>query len=153
MYAILRYLSITPQLQKLYASEATAEHITWHANHQTEEGSMCYPTNPLNEELQNLWHVGVLKQDNATNQAFMMHGALIWTVNHLPTYGMVSVWSTTDVIGDQFDHPYHMNKEAFTKNQVQRKVACPKITGKQNRDWVAEFSSAVEVPLILPPGY
>ncbi|KAK4400286.1 hypothetical protein Sango_1134700 [Sesamum angolense] len=36
---ILRYLSLTPLLQKLYASKMTAEHMTWHANHQTEEGS------------------------------------------------------------------------------------------------------------------
>ena len=42
LYAILRYLSITPRLEKLNASKATAERITWHANNQTEEGSMCH---------------------------------------------------------------------------------------------------------------
>ncbi|KAL0409371.1 UNVERIFIED_CONTAM: hypothetical protein Sradi_1871500 [Sesamum radiatum] len=41
-YAILRYLPLTPRLQRLYASETTAEQITWHANHHTEEGSMCH---------------------------------------------------------------------------------------------------------------
>ncbi|KAL0402128.1 UNVERIFIED_CONTAM: hypothetical protein Slati_4242700 [Sesamum latifolium] len=41
-YAILRYLPLTPRLQRLYASEATAEHMTWHTNHQTKEGSMCH---------------------------------------------------------------------------------------------------------------
>ncbi|KAL0294906.1 UNVERIFIED_CONTAM: hypothetical protein Scaly_2540100 [Sesamum calycinum] len=44
LYAILRYLSLTPCLQRLYALEATAEQMTWHANHQTEEGSMCHPS-------------------------------------------------------------------------------------------------------------
>ncbi|KAK4397753.1 hypothetical protein Sango_1250800 [Sesamum angolense] len=43
-YAILRYLPLTPQLQKLYASKATTEHMTWHDNHQMEEGSMCHPS-------------------------------------------------------------------------------------------------------------
>ncbi|KAL0410953.1 UNVERIFIED_CONTAM: hypothetical protein Slati_3685000 [Sesamum latifolium] len=32
-YAILRYLPLTSRLQRLYASEATAEQMTWHANH------------------------------------------------------------------------------------------------------------------------
>ncbi|KAL0362166.1 UNVERIFIED_CONTAM: hypothetical protein Scaly_1171800 [Sesamum calycinum] len=41
-YAVLRYLLITPRLQRLYASQATAEQMTWHANHQTEERSMCH---------------------------------------------------------------------------------------------------------------
>ncbi|KAL0448570.1 UNVERIFIED_CONTAM: hypothetical protein Slati_1413400 [Sesamum latifolium] len=45
LYAVLRYLPLTPRLQRLYASEATAKQMTWHANHQTEEGSMCHPSN------------------------------------------------------------------------------------------------------------
>ncbi|KAL0449530.1 UNVERIFIED_CONTAM: hypothetical protein Slati_1509400 [Sesamum latifolium] len=43
-YAILWYLLLTPRLQRLYASQATAEQMTWHANHQTEEGSMYHPS-------------------------------------------------------------------------------------------------------------
>ena len=31
------YLPLIPRLQRLYASQATAEHMTWHANHETEE--------------------------------------------------------------------------------------------------------------------
>ncbi|KAL0409440.1 UNVERIFIED_CONTAM: hypothetical protein Sradi_1878400 [Sesamum radiatum] len=42
-YAVLRCLSITPRLQRLYASQVTAKQMTWHPNHQTEEGSMCHP--------------------------------------------------------------------------------------------------------------
>ncbi|KAL0295007.1 UNVERIFIED_CONTAM: hypothetical protein Sangu_3206300 [Sesamum angustifolium] len=42
---VLRYLPLTPHLQRLYASPATAEHITWHASHVTEEDSMCHPSN------------------------------------------------------------------------------------------------------------
>ncbi|KAL0443931.1 UNVERIFIED_CONTAM: hypothetical protein Slati_2115800 [Sesamum latifolium] len=43
-YAIIRYLPLTPRLRRLYASEATAEQMTWHANHQMEEGSICHPS-------------------------------------------------------------------------------------------------------------
>ncbi|KAL0362000.1 UNVERIFIED_CONTAM: hypothetical protein Scaly_1155200 [Sesamum calycinum] len=43
-YAVLRYLLLTPRFQSLYSSEATDEHMTWHATHQTVEGSMCYPS-------------------------------------------------------------------------------------------------------------
>ncbi|KAL0337474.1 UNVERIFIED_CONTAM: hypothetical protein Scaly_2022500 [Sesamum calycinum] len=43
-YAVLRYLPLTPCLQRLYASPATAEHMTWHASHVTEEDSMCHPS-------------------------------------------------------------------------------------------------------------
>ncbi|KAL0356158.1 UNVERIFIED_CONTAM: hypothetical protein Sradi_4062700 [Sesamum radiatum] len=39
-YAVLRYLPLTPRLQRLYASPATVEHMTWHANHVTEE-ALC----------------------------------------------------------------------------------------------------------------
>ncbi|KAL0396197.1 UNVERIFIED_CONTAM: hypothetical protein Scaly_0068100 [Sesamum calycinum] len=35
------YAILTPRLQRFYAS-ATAEQITWHANHHTEEESMCH---------------------------------------------------------------------------------------------------------------
>ncbi|KAL0435230.1 UNVERIFIED_CONTAM: hypothetical protein Sradi_0230900 [Sesamum radiatum] len=42
-YAILRYLPITPRLQRLYASNTTVEHMSWHATHETESGVMCHP--------------------------------------------------------------------------------------------------------------
>ncbi|KAL0325329.1 UNVERIFIED_CONTAM: hypothetical protein Sradi_5102200 [Sesamum radiatum] len=41
-YAVLRYLPLTPHLQRLYASPATPEHMTWHVSHVTEEDSMCH---------------------------------------------------------------------------------------------------------------
>ncbi|KAK4385942.1 hypothetical protein Sango_2718200 [Sesamum angolense] len=43
-YVVLRYLSLTPYLQRLYSSRATTDHMTWHATHQIEEGSMCHPS-------------------------------------------------------------------------------------------------------------
>ncbi|KAL0433743.1 UNVERIFIED_CONTAM: hypothetical protein Slati_2708600 [Sesamum latifolium] len=44
-YAVLRYLPITPRLQRLYVFKITVEQMTWHAPHQTEEGSMVHPSN------------------------------------------------------------------------------------------------------------
>ncbi|KAL0448040.1 UNVERIFIED_CONTAM: hypothetical protein Slati_1931900 [Sesamum latifolium] len=49
---------------------------------------------PLIEELQKLWHVGVLTRDSARDERFAMRAALMWTVNDLPAYGMASGWST-----------------------------------------------------------
>ncbi|KAL0445304.1 UNVERIFIED_CONTAM: hypothetical protein Slati_2253100 [Sesamum latifolium] len=106
---------------------------------------------------------------------------LMWIVNDLLAHGMAFGWSTAGVIGypicmqdtrafylqngskacyfdchSQFlppDHSYRRNNKAFTKNRVERKVACPRLTGEQIRDWVEEFSVAVELPLSLPNGY
>ncbi|KAL0406028.1 UNVERIFIED_CONTAM: hypothetical protein Slati_3916700 [Sesamum latifolium] len=100
----------------------------------------------LIEELQNLWHVGVLTRDSARDETFAMRVTLMWTVNDLPAYGMASGWFLLVLWGVQ-------NKKAFTKNRVERKVARPKLTGEQIRDWVEEFSPAVEVSLSLPDGY
>ncbi|KAL0462260.1 UNVERIFIED_CONTAM: hypothetical protein Slati_0113600 [Sesamum latifolium] len=43
-YATLRYLPITLQLQRLYASNTTSEHMSWHATHETESGVMYHPS-------------------------------------------------------------------------------------------------------------
>ncbi|KAL0417047.1 UNVERIFIED_CONTAM: hypothetical protein Slati_3536600 [Sesamum latifolium] len=124
---------------------------------------------------------GVLTRDSARDETFAMCVVLMWTVNDLPAYGMASGWSSAGVMGcpvcmedtrvfylhngrkacyfdchRQFlppDHPYRRNKKAFTKNRVERKLARPRLTGEQIRDWVEEFSPAVEVPLSLPDRY
>ncbi|KAL0454599.1 UNVERIFIED_CONTAM: hypothetical protein Slati_0799100 [Sesamum latifolium] len=94
---------------------------------------------PLIEELQNLWHEGVQMRDNAKDEIFTMRAALMWTVNDLPAYGMASGWSTTGVMGC----PVCMeDTRAFYLQN-----------GEQIRDWVEEFSVAVEAPLLHPDGY
>ncbi|KAL0349543.1 UNVERIFIED_CONTAM: hypothetical protein Sradi_4103500 [Sesamum radiatum] len=120
---------------------------------------------PLIEELLQLWHVGVRTYDHATDRAFMMRAALMWTVNNVPAYGMVFGWSTTGVMGCPicmddtrafhlqhgrkacyFDchrqflfahHSYRRNKKAFTKNGIENKVAHSRLTGDQILDRVA----------------
>ncbi|KAL0356090.1 UNVERIFIED_CONTAM: hypothetical protein Sradi_4055900 [Sesamum radiatum] len=110
-----------------------------------------------------------------------MRAVLMWTVNDLPAYGMASGWSTAGVVGClvcmddtrafhlqhgrktcYFDchrqflpdhHPYQRNKKAFMKNRVENKVACPRLSGNQLLDWVADIIPVVEMPLSLPKGY
>ncbi|KAL0462817.1 UNVERIFIED_CONTAM: hypothetical protein Slati_0169300 [Sesamum latifolium] len=53
----------------------------------------------LIEELQNLWHTGILTRDSARDEIFAMRAVLMWTVNDLPAYGMASGWSFAGVMG------------------------------------------------------
>ncbi|XP_055960661.1 uncharacterized protein LOC126668629 [Mercurialis annua] len=43
-YRKMFYFPITPRLQRLYASTATAKHMTWHAEHEMVDGKMCHPS-------------------------------------------------------------------------------------------------------------
>ena len=38
------YLPLILRLQRFYTSQATAEHMTWHANHEIKEDLMCHPS-------------------------------------------------------------------------------------------------------------
>ncbi|KAL0453664.1 UNVERIFIED_CONTAM: hypothetical protein Slati_1344500 [Sesamum latifolium] len=79
-YAVLWYLPLTPRLQRLYSSRSTTEHMTWHATYQTEEGSMCHPSDAearkhfdqmypdFAEEPRNVW-LGLCTDD------FMLHAS------------------------------------------------------------------------------
>ncbi|CAH9097537.1 unnamed protein product [Cuscuta europaea] len=40
----LYYLPIAPRLQRMYASTATAKHMTWHVEHETKEVMMSHPS-------------------------------------------------------------------------------------------------------------
>ncbi|KAK4383955.1 hypothetical protein Sango_3104500, partial [Sesamum angolense] len=53
---------------------------------------------PLTEELLQLWYVGVRMYEQATDNAFIMRAALMWTVNDLPACGMASRWSIARVM-------------------------------------------------------
>lgn len=43
-HKVFRYLPSIPQLRRLYASEATARHMTWHADHEMKNGIMSHPS-------------------------------------------------------------------------------------------------------------
>ncbi|CAH9080101.1 unnamed protein product [Cuscuta epithymum] len=40
----LFYLPLAPRLKRIYASNVTAKHMTWHVEHETKEGLMCHPS-------------------------------------------------------------------------------------------------------------
>ena len=41
---MMYYFPLSPRLQRLYASEATAAHMRWHDEHQQDDGTMCHPS-------------------------------------------------------------------------------------------------------------
>ncbi|KAJ8765474.1 hypothetical protein K2173_014596 [Erythroxylum novogranatense] len=41
------YFPLTPRLQRLYASDVTASHMRWHAEHEQEDGVMTHPSDAL----------------------------------------------------------------------------------------------------------
>ncbi|KAK4395872.1 hypothetical protein Sango_1741500 [Sesamum angolense] len=124
-YAILRYLPLTHPLQRLYASEVTVEQMTWHANHQMGEESMC--------------HLSDAEACRYFDQTYLNFAAQPRNVTlGLCTNGFA---------------PIIRNKKAFTKNRVERKVASIRLKEEHIHDWVEESSLAVEVPLSLPDGY
>ncbi|XP_050217634.1 uncharacterized protein LOC126668486 [Mercurialis annua] len=43
-YSKMFYFPITPRLKRLYASKATARHMTWHADHEMDGDKMCHPS-------------------------------------------------------------------------------------------------------------
>ena len=49
---------------------------------------------PLVEELNELWDVGVEMFDVSSKELFQLHAALLWTINDFPTYGDISGCST-----------------------------------------------------------
>ena len=49
---------------------------------------------PLIDELNDLWDVGVETYDASTKQNFCMRAAILWTINDFPAYANLSGWST-----------------------------------------------------------
>ncbi|XP_016488848.1 uncharacterized protein LOC107805567 isoform X2 [Nicotiana tabacum] len=49
---------------------------------------------PLIEELNELWEIGIETFDASTRQNFKLHASLLWTINDFPAYENLSGWST-----------------------------------------------------------
>ncbi|KAK4382016.1 hypothetical protein Sango_2913500 [Sesamum angolense] len=127
--------------KRLYYSRTTAEHVMWYAIYQMKEGSICYPSDAK------AWkHFDWIYPDFVEElyNTFITWETLMWIVNDIPAYGMVSGWSTAGVIecsicvndtcafhlqhgrkACYFDchkwfllkhYPYRSNKKAFMKN-------------------------------------
>ncbi|XP_052176708.1 uncharacterized protein LOC127791014 [Diospyros lotus] len=74
---------------------------------------------PLIEELQELWEVGVETFDASVHQNFKMHAALLWTINDFPAYGNLSSWSTKGKLACPC-----CNKDAFSMRLNNSRKQC-----------------------------
>ncbi|KAK2426327.1 hypothetical protein QL285_025010 [Trifolium repens] len=101
---------------------------------------------PLIDDLKRLWN-GVATYDISKKRNFNMKGALMWTINDFPAYGMLSGWGTHGKLGcpicmmdtkaftlhnggkaTWFDchrrflpsnHPFRRNKNAFVHGEIE----------------------------------
>ncbi|XP_042969124.1 uncharacterized protein LOC122301817 [Carya illinoinensis] len=49
---------------------------------------------PLLDKLKELWEEGIHTYDAYSGEHFMLHAALLWTINDFPAYANISGWST-----------------------------------------------------------
>ncbi|XP_020550342.1 uncharacterized protein LOC110012142 [Sesamum indicum] len=144
-FKVLRYLPLIPRLKRLYASNYTCEHMTWHANNPSSEESMAHPSHgeawkhfdrthpsfasdarndldiflrPLIDELKILWTIGVQAYDVCKKQNFNMRAALLWTISDFPANAMVSGWSTHGLLAC----PYCMERTKSFRLRYGRKA-------------------------------
>ncbi|XP_042964577.1 uncharacterized protein LOC122298784 [Carya illinoinensis] len=75
---------------------------------------------PLIDELLELWAHGVPTYDASTKEMFMLHAALLWTINDFPAYGNLSGWSTKG------------------------KLACPSCNASTDSNWLKKRKRTTE---------
>ncbi|CAH9118198.1 unnamed protein product [Cuscuta europaea] len=106
--SVLRYLPLTPRLQRLYASRQTAESMIWHSTHESIGNLMGHPSDS------EAWkHIDNLYPDFASDprnvrlalcsDGFATHGQYgasysCWPVI-LTTYNLPPGWSTAGILG------------------------------------------------------
>ncbi|XP_043814060.1 uncharacterized protein LOC122723981 [Manihot esculenta] len=132
-YSKMYYMPITPRLQRLYASNATAKDITCAEKRNVRLGlctdgfqpfGQSRPRNPKDKldvylqplvtELEDLWENGVETYDAFNKENFNLRAALMWTISDFPAYAMLSGWSTAG----RTACPYYMeNSDAFDKRR------------------------------------
>ncbi|XP_050213117.1 uncharacterized protein LOC126664651 [Mercurialis annua] len=77
-YRKMFYFSITPILQRLYASKATAKHMMWHAEHKMVDGKMCHPSDS------SAWkHFSEFHTEFAEEVRNIRLGCVLMSFNHL----------------------------------------------------------------------
>ncbi|XP_010327667.1 uncharacterized protein [Solanum lycopersicum] len=122
---------------------------------------------PLIAELKELWEVEVETYDVVTNQTFLMHAALLWTISDFPALAMLSGWSTKGRWAcptcnhntcSQYlkhsrkmcysghrtflppDHPFRRDKRSFNGKE-EHKVAPTPLSGAQILEELREFNN------------
>ncbi|XP_051132853.1 uncharacterized protein LOC127252632 [Andrographis paniculata] len=130
---------------------------------------------PLVDELLDLWHNGYVIYDAHTSHQFHMHAALIWTIGDLPSYVMVSGWSTAGILGcpicmddnpvfrlqygkkvgylgchRQFlprCHAFRRDVWSFIKGKVEKGTARGRLSGDLILQWVSRIPKVIDNPL------
>ncbi|XP_027769946.1 uncharacterized protein LOC114075965 [Solanum pennellii] len=122
---------------------------------------------PLIAELKELWEVGVETYDAVTNQTFLMHATLLWTISDFPALAMLSGWSTKGrwacptcnhntcsqylkhslkmcYLGHRTflppDHPFRRDKRSFN-GKKEHKVAPTPLSGARILEELREFNN------------
>ncbi|XP_060181652.1 uncharacterized protein LOC132611243 [Lycium barbarum] len=127
-YKQMSYFPLTPRLQRLYASNATAKHMRWHSEHER-DGVMCHPSDApawkhfdqaypcfASESIAGKLACPYCKEDS---DAFSLPNGrkVSWFDNHrkfLPS-----------------NHPWRRNKKWFKKGQTVHKVVSTEQSGLQ----------------------
>ncbi|KAL0354159.1 UNVERIFIED_CONTAM: hypothetical protein Sangu_0997200 [Sesamum angustifolium] len=148
-------------LRKLYSSRETTEHMTWHATHQTDEGSICHPFDA------EAWkHFDWMYPDFAEELCNIRLGLCIDSfVPHIIP-GLSNPKRLIDVylepLIEELLQLWHVGVRTYdhATNKVFIMQAVLMWTmndipayGDHLLDRVANISPAVEIPLSLPDGY
>ncbi|OMO51375.1 Transposon, En/Spm-like protein [Corchorus capsularis] len=145
-HAVLRYLPLTPRLQRLYASEVTAPLMTWHASHETSDGVMCHPSDA--EAWKHLIELIMLLLLNLATSGW----AFVLMVFLLTNSKNVSYFD----YHRQFlmkNHPYRRDKRSFIKERFEKGSPPPRLTGDEVLNRVSQYSTAMEDPRGKTPQY
>ncbi|KAL0403694.1 UNVERIFIED_CONTAM: hypothetical protein Sradi_2010200 [Sesamum radiatum] len=123
---------------RLYASNTTTEHMSWHATHETENGVMCHPSD-----------AEALKYFNETHPDFDLEHRNVRLGLCADGFAPHGQYGKSYSSG----HPYRRNKKAFMKGRVEKNEAPPRANGEEVWHSMRYFKSAIEEPLSYPPGY
>jgi hypothetical protein len=108
---------------------------------------------PLIDELQELWNVGVRTFDISNRKHFMMRAQLMWTINDFPAYADLSGWPTRGVkacpccmYSTRSTWLKHGNKYCFMGHRRYLPMDHPFRRNRRTFDGKQEFECAPEVP-------
>ncbi|KAL0361377.1 UNVERIFIED_CONTAM: hypothetical protein Sradi_3822200 [Sesamum radiatum] len=111
---------------------------------------------PLIDELNILWNVGVETYDVSKKQNFQMKAALMWTISDFPAYGMLSGWSThgktKDNVKARLDLQDICKRRNLELKEMNGKYLKPKASYTLSKDERAIVLKWIK-DLRLPDGY
>ncbi|XP_070041068.1 uncharacterized protein [Nicotiana tomentosiformis] len=189
-----------PAGRRLYASILSVPHMRWHYENRRLSGVICHPldgeawkhfdttypdfaSEPRNVRLGScaygftslsLWYDGVETYDISTKQNFNLRANLMWTINNLSAYGMLSGRMTAGKLACPYcmdndkaftlrhgrkqswfdchrqllpvDREFRRMKNALKKNTVEHDLPPPILSGEKIWERVQNFTNITEAP-------